>query len=233
MGFDLPDVFCWAKFGAESGERPRSIVERKDRERAMDGGIFLWGIGNSIRPSLTKLLELQHEPLVLFTPMKASPKREDSAPDNVVMWCGSVGMDGREFWLPPHSIVISRPPKAHRRHFALVCRQDASLIVADPGITINKVELRNLLSGAHVGSSQVTSVVRRTRIRTDLTSHYAVRFVAALAPPYMVELTDPVWLQSAVRPDLAEPEGLRSTIDALRDIRRNKQPKLSPSLFPA
>lgn len=187
----LPAAFCWTKFGTESGESPSSIVERKEVERSMNAGVFLWGIGNSIRPSLIKLLEVESRPTVAFSPMKAPPRRRDTAPGRVLMWFGSVGMDGREFELPAHSIVTSRESTRWRRHFALVCERSTSLTGGGPIATLNPEALRNLVSGSSLGSSQVTSVVRYTENSAGSTQHYSVSFVARLAFPYLVELTDP------------------------------------------
>lgn len=62
------------------------------------------------------------------------------------------------------------------------------------------MDVRNLLTGSVVGSSQVTAVVRRTR-RGQSSSHvYRVAFQAVLVEPYFVELRCPVWIPESSRP---------------------------------
>jgi hypothetical protein len=190
----LPDAFCWTKYGPESGESPTSILRRKESERRSNGGVFLWGVGNSIRPSLVSLLELTDQPEVIFTPIISAPKKEDALPDQVVSWRRATGIDGDPFELPPHSLVTSRAVRAGRareRHYALVCFSSEELAApAEPG-SFDKSDVRNLRTGAAVGSSQVTSVVRL--LGGPSGSRYQVRIRAQLVHPYLVELTDPLW----------------------------------------
>src|SRR5262245_58116077 len=84
-GKSLPEVFCWTKFGTEAGERVWSIFRRKEIERRRNDGIFLWGIGHSIRPSLVDLLAVTRSPEVLFSPMKSAPSKQDAAPSALVV----------------------------------------------------------------------------------------------------------------------------------------------------
>lgn len=44
----LPDYFVWTRYGTEGGEAAGSILARKEQERQRAGGLFLWGIGNSV-----------------------------------------------------------------------------------------------------------------------------------------------------------------------------------------
>ena len=164
----MPEAFCWTKYGDESGERPDSIFCRKEVERERNGGVFLWGIGQSIRPSLGALLRATSSPVVLFSPMKSQPAERDVAPSDVVLWCDATGHDGSQYTLPDYSLVTSRFAGAASRmyHFALVC-ESASPIVGQGDFVARLMldELRNLVSGSVLGSSQVTSVVRR--VSTD------------------------------------------------------------------
>jgi hypothetical protein len=188
----LPLAFCWSKFGAEAGEGPRSIVERKERERRRNGGIFLWGVGTSIWPSLLALLEAEPDPRVLFTPMVSPPATSDASPSGAVLWQEAKGFDGRPFAIPCHSLVTSsfRLGQAGHRHYALVCRSDHSLLEPSGQAWIDHAKLRNLRTGRQVGRSQVTSVVRRLADDIPEQPRYKVAFEVALEHPYQVVLTN-------------------------------------------
>ena len=187
-----PLQFCWTKFGAEAGEEPDQILSRKEEERVANGGLFLWGIGNSIRPSLLALLDSTAQPTVLFTPMLSPPAVQDRSPDHVGLWRSATGLDGKPFRIPVGSRVTSglrsATPPAH--HYALVCQQDSSLL----GFPCNEEwlddeHLRNLRTGSRVGSSQVTSVVIRTRA-VRYRRRYRVAFSAQLVAPFQLILGD-------------------------------------------
>ena len=115
----LPLAFCWSKFGIEAGESTRSILERKEVERQRNDGVFLWGIGTSIRPSLRVLLDSTPSPRVVFTPMLSRPAERDSSPSAVVLWNTATDLDGCPYELPRHSLITSSKPGWNRnRHFA-------------------------------------------------------------------------------------------------------------------
>jgi hypothetical protein len=186
----IPDQFCWSKYGAEAGEGPASILNRKERERAANGGTFLWGIGNSIRPSLEVLLRRVQTPAVLFTPMRSRAAAKDVAPAVVGRWTRATSWTGEPFELPAHTLVTSGagdgdPPT---RHFALVCRRDEPIPDGAEG-WLDERGLRNLRTGSVLGASQVTAVVTTVPMR-DRRPRYTIAFSAALVEPYMVELRD-------------------------------------------
>ena len=66
-GAGLPEAFCWTRFGAEASEQAGSIFERKEAERRCNGAVYLWGIGQSIGPSVPTLLKVAPDPEVLFS----------------------------------------------------------------------------------------------------------------------------------------------------------------------
>lgn len=192
---DLPDAFCWTKYGDEAGEAISSILRRKDAEREANGGLFLWGIGTSIRPSLLKLLSDLPAPEVIFSPMLSAPTPRDVSPKAVAVWHRARGLDGELFELPPHTMVTSRLDVGvhSKRHYALVCESSAPLAHDDGFATrqwIDDALLRNLASGRPLGGSQVTSVVRRTLASESPRRRYRVGFRATLQYPYFVELFD-------------------------------------------
>lgn len=191
----LPDAFCWTKYGDEAGEAVSWILGRKEKERLANDGVFLWGIGTSIRPSLIALLAREPNAEVIFSPMLSPPAQKDVAPEVVVAWGGAIGLSGEPFTLPEDSRITSRLSKGVRvlRHYALVCHS------ADPLLGeqnhhdqdwIDDAELRNLGTGRRLGSSQVTSVVTRAETGADWRRRYRIAFRATLHPPYLLRLSD-------------------------------------------
>lgn len=219
----LPDSFCWSKFGAEAGEPPDQIRARKESERLLNGGTFLWGIGNSIRPSLAALLRICRSPEVIFTPMLAPPVAADTTPSSVVIWREAIGMDGVRYELPAHSMVTSRPPGRGREssHYALVCRCNFELGSGARNLWLDHSAVRNLLTGNSVGSSQVTSIVRRTNEGESRGRRYEVAFRAFLVHPYLITLSSPCVLPDELRLDRGLEDGDRvSAIEEILTFRR-------------
>jgi hypothetical protein len=196
----LPDYFVWTRYGTESGEAVESILARKERERQLADGLFLWGIGNSVAPSVRKLLgHLKgRDPAVLFSPMLAAPRPVDVTPAEVVVWSCARGIDEREWEMPPGTMVTSRTGVGGTRklrHYALVCRRDVPLRADATGDRFAIDDLTNFASGNRVGHSQVTSVVHRVSRSSD--GPYVAAVLATLVYPYVVELTEPVALRDA------------------------------------
>lgn len=185
-----PKQFCWTKFGSEAGEDAASILRRKEAERVANNGVFLWGIGSSIRPSLLSLLERTAEPLVVFTPMRSPAAKHDRHPASIVEWVSGVGLTGESYALPPASTVTSgaRLGVVPKTHYALVCRRTEPLTEKSCSMWLDEEVLRNLRTGNPVGSSQVTSVVETMNGRPRR-ARYRVAFTAALVEPFQVALT--------------------------------------------
>lgn len=196
----LPDYFVWTRYGTESGEAIEAILARKEQERRASGGIFLWGIGNSVAPSVRKLLAhlKDRDPCVVFSPMLAPPRAVDVAPAEVVVWESARGIDEQEWEMPAGTLVTSRGGAAgvsKSRHYALVCQRNEPLRVNDSGDRFAIADLANFASGNPVGHSQVTAVVHRTGRSTD--GPYVAAVIATLAYPYVVELSDPMKVDPA------------------------------------
>lgn len=196
----LPRAFCWSKYGAEAGECATEIVHRKELERRHNDGMFLWGIGTSIRPSLALLLDMYKQPHVVFSPMVSRPRMVDRSPTAVCVWTTAVGFDGFRFKLPEYSLVTSRASTGRRpqRHFALVCASKDSLLEQDRASLFHS-QLRNLRTGTPLGHSQVTSVVRYAQNQHAPTRLYRVGFRAKLVYPFLIELMDPMPLPDDIQ----------------------------------
>jgi hypothetical protein len=44
---NLPETFCWTRYGTESGSPIEAIILRKELERQV-AGVFCWGVGNAL-----------------------------------------------------------------------------------------------------------------------------------------------------------------------------------------
>ena len=220
----LPPAFCWTKFGTEAGEAVSSIFRRKELERSRNSGTFLWGIGNSISPSISELIRVQPRPLLVFSPMLSAAAQADVNPAEVVLWTAALDLAGHAYRLPPYTVVTSgRGSHVFRRsHYALVCSSQASLLgdVARP----SRVEpdlLRNLRTGSRLGASQVTAVVQAVGEGQDGPGRYSVAAVAELVYPYMVRLTNPVPVPADLVPRAASSAAdLRTVTDRLIQSRQ-------------
>jgi hypothetical protein len=195
----LPEYFCWTRFGTEAAEPIDSILGRKERERVANRGIFVWGIGNAIGPSIRELLRREAQPEVLFSPIKSTPRHQDVAPPAVAAWTSGETLDGDAFLLPEHSLVTSRfdPARPRGAHYALVCYSPAPLTLSESTDTIVFAGLRNLLTGRPVGPSQVTAVVHWFESWTQGMTTYGVAMRARLVYPYFIRLAHPLLLPDA------------------------------------
>ena len=186
----LPRLFCWTRFGGEAAEPVEHILNRKEKERLANGGIFMWGIGNAIGPSILELMQHTARPQVIFSPIKTEPKQKDVSPPAVVMWTEAEAIDGRRFAIPRHSLVTSRfdPETPKRHHFALVCYSATPIVPLQRNFTIGFQQLSNLRTGRPVAASQVTAIVERRDIEMESESVYDVAILAELIEPYFVIL---------------------------------------------
>jgi hypothetical protein len=185
----LPSVFCWTRFGTEAGEQFEAILKRKEHERHETGGVYFWGIGNSVAPGMAELVRRTDSPEVLFSPIVSRPRPIDVHPPVLVRWRAGMTLAGDRIALPETARVISGPSKATR--YALVCASEQPLHVGDYG-RLDFAALRNLVSGNPVGASQVTAVVERGVQRQAGGRLYVVALRARLVAPYVIRLMDGV-----------------------------------------
>lgn len=194
----LPTHFCWSRVGTEAGQDIGNILERKEQERVYNSGVFFWGIGNAIGPSLRELVRRDSQPEVLFSPIKSAAREEDRAPASIAAWTSARDLSGGPFALPATSLVTSRfdPAGTRTTHYALVCFSDESLTPSSSGERIAFSGVRNLLTGRPVGASQVTAVVTCKSDATVGKTAYEVLLRVRLVYPYLLELRQPMLLPS-------------------------------------
>jgi hypothetical protein len=195
-GHAREEYVCWSRMQTEAGQELEEIIARKELERRAGEGIFLWGVGNP--PALVaKVLARARVPVrMIFSIMKSRPKLVDLAPSRTVAWRRYVDAHGAERPLPANALVTSRGDAAggaKRVHYALMCRSDQPLRIRR-GVPFDPSAFRNAGgTGARVGASQVTALLRRTG--TDaLGTDYEANLSAWLVDSYWVRLTDPIEL---------------------------------------
>ncbi len=179
---------CWTRMQSEAGEGLQKILRRKDLERRAGAGLFFWGVGNAPSRAIPALAKAAAAVDVIFSVMKSKPKAIDVAPDLTVAWRSYVDAEGVARPIPANVLVTSR---ASRRecHYALVCRSDEPLSVADEG-PFDPAAYRNYGAGRGVGASQVTALLERCA--PDRAPTYRVAMRAALTGALWVKLIDPV-----------------------------------------
>jgi hypothetical protein len=186
----LPECYCWTRFGTEAGQSVDQILARKEQERAANAGVFFWGIGNAIGPSMIELLRRTESPEAVFSPIRSVPRRDDSKPASVVVWTSAETLAGEEYRLPQRSLITSRldPRNPRNRHYALVCYSESPITISLGTERVQFADLRNLLTGRPVGASQVTAVVYSDPFPSGKGIAYNVAFRVQLAPPYFISL---------------------------------------------
>jgi hypothetical protein len=191
--------------GTESGEDLSTIILRKEWERRLGGGRFLWGIGQSLGKNAELAASKVGTLTAVFSPMPSKPKAIDVTPGDVVLWNAWLDGNGHVRPLPLHTFVTSRAtlPSGRRKesHYALVCTSPGEL-GAGSNLTVFPHGLKNVSTGKGLGASQVTAVVNCDATVNDTQAKsYTVSFVVELEAPYFVRLAHPTVLKSR---DIAE-----------------------------
>ena len=96
--------------------------------------------------------------------------------------------------------------KASKRHYALFCRSDRSLL-ENQTLEVYFDELCNASSRKALGYSQVTALVRHTRLHRNAEEtgrKYSVPFKADLFGPYCVRLVNGAQMPSSLADQIAE-----------------------------
>lgn len=201
------DYVCWSRMQAEAGQHLNKIVARKERERRIGGGLFLWGVGNAPALITNRLARARVPVPVIFSVMKSRPKHVDAAPTRTFAWRRYIDAEGVERNLPRHSLITSRgdrPTGVKRSHYALICHSDAPLEMQRGVEFFHCGAFRNAGgTGSPVGSSQVTALLRRIAADEGGKTDYEINLRAWLIGGYWVRLTDPVHVTQAACERLA------------------------------
>lgn len=182
-----------------------AILARKEIERYANDGTFLWGVGNSIIPSLRDFLTVTDKPKVVFSPIRSRTRPVDEAADAVAVWTRARTPRGTPWTLPPHSMVTSHTGRVLGRHFALVCHSSLALRLVEDGPPLAMGDVCNLRSGRPIGASQVTAIVRHRPSDGAPEEDgqrgpvYTAAMIVDLVPPYVAVLEAPKIVRAAGR----------------------------------
>ena len=187
-------VVCWTRMQTEAGQALHHIVARKEAERRANAGTFFWGVGNAPPSSLAALSHAGLRIPVLFSVMRSRPKPHDVSPGRVLAWRRFMDATGKSHPLPDNVLVTSRAT-TRSFHYALVCRSEEPLSLGDLGPFDPGAYCNFGGTGAPVGHSQVTAILKRQRPPAG--GEYRVSMVAELHQHLWVKLLDPVELTSA------------------------------------
>lgn len=198
---ELTSTVCWTRMQAEAGQKIEGIIARKEIERRAGEGLFFWGIGNAPSRAIRSLAAAGENIDVVFSLMKSRPKKEDAAPESILVWNSYFDAAGKEQPLPPHVLITSRmhvSMACKRAHYALMCSSDAMLCLGNQG-AFDHAAYRNVgEAGGPIGNSQVTALVVRTRSESEAAA-YAINLRAKLVSSYWVKLGQPRALSDARR----------------------------------
>ncbi|BEU25805.1 hypothetical protein [Paraburkholderia caribensis] len=189
----LPRTFCWAKINMDSGEDLATIVLRKEWERRLGGGRFLWGIGQP--PSnRAQIASRGGSAIALFSP-KSGRRASGTPRGEMLLWNSWIDASGQMRPLPAHTLITSsaRLPSGKRRehYYALVCSEPAELRVGYR-FGISQEGLRHAGSGRKLGAATATAVVEHRPSADDPSGkRYPLAFAAALEAPFCVKLAQP------------------------------------------
>ncbi|QCP52064.1 hypothetical protein FAZ95_22995 [Trinickia violacea] len=191
----LPPAFCWTKIGSESGETLPTIVLRKEWERRLGGGRFLWGTSQSLGSSARGAAHRIGSLMALFSPASSNVKPADRKREDVLLWNAWIDVSGQVRPLPPHTFITSRKtlPSGRRRehHYALVCSSPTELSIGSR-VKAYPEHLRNVCTGKPLGAAFGTVVVEcigRTSEQTG--KRYPIALAVELEAPYFVRLAQP------------------------------------------
>jgi hypothetical protein len=183
---------------AESGQALGSIVARKELERRTCGGLFFWGVGNAPGSEPARLARAGALVEAIFSVMKSRPKSRDAEATELNVWGGYVDHFGVQQALPAGVLVTSRAADLGMRpraHYALMCRSEQPIALADYG-PFDPGAFRNVSGrGAPVGASQVTALLRPADARFEPVAGYRTNLKAQLTGAYWVRLVAPTRLK--------------------------------------
>ncbi|ACR30909.1 hypothetical protein [Burkholderia glumae] len=191
----LPPTFCWTRIGAEAGEDLSTTVLRKEWERRLGGGRFLWGIGQSLGSSVQMAAHRAGSLMALFTPPAGRARALEPGSRGMLLWNAWVDALGQVRQLPPYTFITSRAtlPSGRRReqHYALVCASPAPLGVGTR-LRVTPAHLRSAGTGRPLGAAQAAAVVDCVaRAAQPGARSYPVALAVELDAPYTVRLAQP------------------------------------------
>lgn len=198
----LPPTFCWSRSGSETGEDLATLILRKEWERRLGGGRFLWGISQSLGSSAQVAALRTGSLLALFSPAVGRPRAVPRKREDALVWNAWIDAGGQVRQLPAHVFVASRTTwpsgGARDHHYALVCASPTELSVGS-SLGVCPERLRSVSTGRAPCASQATVVVDRVERAGELAAagrHYPVALAVELEAPYFVRLAQPTLVKA-------------------------------------
>ncbi|VBR57885.1 hypothetical protein [Burkholderia pseudomallei] len=201
----LPPTFCWTKIGHESGEELPTVVLRKEWERRLGGGRFLWGIGQPLGNSAQIAAHRTGSLIALFSPASSRARQPERKTEDVLLWNAWIDASGQVRQLPLHTFITSRAtlPSGRRRehYYALVCASPTELSIGTR-LRVYPDHLRSVSTGKVLGAAQSAAVVDCVGRDAEQSGRsYPLALSVELEAPYFVRLTQPSLLKAR---DLAD-----------------------------
>ena len=196
----LPRTFCWSRIGSETTEDLATLVLRKEWERRLGGGRFLWGIGQSPGASAQMAALRSGSLLALFSPAAGRARAAERRRENTVVWNAWIDASGQVRQLPAHAFVTSRATwpsgRAREQHYALVCASPTALSVGS-SLRVSAARLRNVATGKAPGASRATVIVDRLEPAVEAAGKsYPIVLAVELEAPWVVRLVQPTLVKA-------------------------------------
>jgi hypothetical protein len=197
---NIPPTFCWSRIGSETGEDLATLILRKEWERRLGGGRFLWGIGQSLGSSAQVAALRTGSLLALFSPAASRPRVSERKREDALVWNAWVDSTGQVRQLPPHAFVTSRTNlpsgRAREQHYALVCASPTELSIGS-SLKVYAERLRSVGTGKAPCASRATAVVDRVEAVGEAAGKaWPIALAVELEAPYFVRLAQPVLVKA-------------------------------------
>jgi hypothetical protein len=194
----LPRTFCWTKSGMEAGEDLTTTIVRKEWERRLGGGRFLWGIAQPPRGIGGVAASRNKSALAIFSPRSTRPRSAGKRQSNVLLWNAWVDAAGEVRPLPSYAFITSPAKldsgKRREDFFALVCSSTTELRVGY-SFNLHTENLRHVGSGKRLGAATAAAVVTHQPGQPS-GKRYPVALAVALEAPFYVKLAQPTVLKA-------------------------------------
>ncbi|WP_233872185.1 hypothetical protein [Paraburkholderia adhaesiva] len=197
---NLPPTFCWSRIGSETSEDLATLILRKEWERRLGGGRFLWGISQSLGSSAQVAALRTGLLLALFSPAASRGRVQQRKSEDALVWNAWVDTSGQIRQLPQHAFVTSRTTlpsgRAREQHYALVCASPTELSIGS-SLKVYSERLRSVGTGKAPCASRATTVVDRVERAGDATGKaYPIALAVELEAPYFVRLAQPTLVKA-------------------------------------
>jgi hypothetical protein len=196
----LPPTFCWSRIGSATGEDLATLVLRKEWERRLGGGRFLWGISQSLGSSAQVAALRTGSLLALFSPTAGRSRVSERKREDELVWNAWIDASGQVRQLPLHAFVTSHTTLpsgcAREQHYALVCASPTELSIGS-SLKVYSDRLRSVGTGKAPSASRATVVVDRVECAGEAVGKaYPIALAVELEAPYFVRLAQPTLVKA-------------------------------------